>query len=388
MEETLYEIAAQIEDAGTTALHKASKNNDLSLISQLLSEDESDFDVDSKDDCDRTPLHVASTYCRRDSHFCTIELLLKNGAKVDVQDMWGKTPLAYLVKKASVKTIKLLLDSKADVNLEDDEGETPLFPAVCREDMEIVRLLVDQGADVNQSTEDGKTPLHKACLRNNLEIIKYLLRSGAKIDALDYKGRTPLMRMISATAYSNKRLVFLLKYSNVNIINSRNRNIMSYDLDFSSSMWKIVVEHFAKIQALGLPLDSRILQTILSSEEYDEYFLECTQELTLAKSTRPSNSWITFFDLLTDNRRKLKNYAGNEDLLSDFDRSDYLKKFPIFGNSMQQNVAKGLKRRELFYEAAELLSDCLPVFNPTHLVIRDVLDQLLSTKDLSKLCDC
>lgn len=111
----------------------------------------------------------------------------------------------------------------------------------------------------------------------------------------------------------------------------------------------------------------------------------CTEELLLAKSSRLKNSWVTFFNLLVDNKRKLKNYAGNKDLVEDFRSSDCLKKFPIYGSTMQNNVEKGINRRGFFDESSNLFSHYLPVFSPNHLIVRDTLDCLI-TDDLSKFC--
>lgn len=53
---------------------------------------------------------------------------------------------------------------------------------------------------------------------------------------------------------------------------------------------------------------------------------------------------------------------------------------------MQKNMETGIRRRKLFDKSAVLLSDYVPIFNPTHIVIKDILDCILSKNDLSKLC--
>lgn len=58
----------------------------------------------------------------------------------------------------------------------------------------------------------------------------------------------------------------------------------------------------------------------------------------------------------------------------------------MYGAAMEENFKNGLKRREQFDKAAIKLSFCLPVFEGSWEIIRDVLDCILSKKDLSKLC--
>lgn len=48
---------------------------------------------------------------------------------------------------------------------------------------------------------------------------------------------------------------------------------------------------------------------------------------------------------------------------------------------MQERIFKKIQNRKIWDTAAVSLSDHLSVFNPTHLVVRDVLD-LLCTKEL------
>lgn len=115
------------------------------------------------------------------------------------------------------------------------------------------------------------------------------------------------------------------------------------------------------------------------------YFEKCTKELAVAKSIKLENCWVTFFHLLVDGRRKLKNYTGNQDLIRDFKQSNCRSKFPIYGSLMEKNIAIGLQIRKFFNDSAEILSELVLFFNPTHLVIKDMLD-CLQTKDLLKLC--
>lgn len=372
--------------ANKFALHKAAKDNHLTRIVELLSSGQ--VNVDAIHDYNyTTPLHWAANFNNCDSHFDTIEVLLKNEASVNAQDNDGRTPLDYSVKNSNFRSVQLLLNFKADVNIKNRHGETPLFEAVRGENMKIVQLLIGHGSHVDNIFDNGSTPLHIASQYNNKNIIKILLANGADISAQNFEGRTPVFEyMLYCHTQSTDTLMFLLKYSDVNFtFDSYGRCI----LDFSTVKeitWKTFLSHIAKLQALNIPVDPSFMEPISKNHKYNEYFKKCKQELEAAIITNIDSFWVTFFNLLVDSKRKLKNYAGNQVLISAVNKSDYLNKFPIYGPQVQEKVRKGLIRRELYDQSTKLLSDNIPILDPYHLIIRDTLD-LVSTKDLDKFCE-
>lgn len=164
----------------------------------------------------------------------------------------------------------------------------------------------------------------------------------------------------------------MVKYADVN---REDRNFLSFKLWFDN--WRMIIEHYAILQTLGVTLDESVLESIFGREVYGLYFLKLTAELELAKKTKIQNCWVNCFDLLVDSKRKLKNYAGNEDLVEGFKKIDCLRMFPEYAGALiKKRVNKGIRRREIFDESSIRLSDSLPIFNPNHLIVRDVLDCL------------
>lgn len=422
---TLLQSGADVnaqDNWGRTALHYSIKRNDFDAIKLLLN---SKADANLKDNrgdtvlmealrCKRsfevvklllnhgsevnsisswdssTPLHEA---CNPGGNFETVELLLKNGAGVNARGTWGKTALHYAVMSANEEVVRLLLDYKADVNAKDINGEIALFEASrFHQRIKVVQLLVDYGSDVNSvRMKDGLTVLHEACriYDKNIKVIKFLLEKGADANALDLKSHSPLMYIYSHVGKRlgeedyEEKLRFLLEYTDVNVGASRECHILN--CDENQLYWKIVVEHIAKLRALKLHVDPSILEFISCRREYRNYFRDCEIELLAAKAQKLKNSWLTFFDLLADDRKKLKNYTGNQDLMNDVGNICFWRIFPIYGEQMEKNVKKGILRRELFDKTSIKLSEYLPIFNPNHLIVRDILDCILGTKDLSKL---
>jgi ankyrin repeat protein len=84
-------------------------------------------DVNYRDVCDNTPLHKATNI----KFASAIELLIKNGANVNVQNDLGYTPLMNVIASGSwmfskdtrgKKSISLLIDAGADLNYRNYRG--------------------------------------------------------------------------------------------------------------------------------------------------------------------------------------------------------------------------------------------------------------------------
>ena len=86
----------------------------------------------------------------------------------------------------------LLIAEGANVNMVDSAGVTPLHFAADRGHKEIVHLLISKGADVNACTKSGSTPSHWAADRGYNDIMEILILNGANINAVARGDITPL----------------------------------------------------------------------------------------------------------------------------------------------------------------------------------------------------
>lgn len=88
-------------------------------------------------------LHIVA----HDRNYTWMSYLLGKGARPDLQDNQGMTPLAVAAQVGWVEGAQLLLARRASVNLANGRGETPLILAVHNRDISMVRLLMTNGAD-------------------------------------------------------------------------------------------------------------------------------------------------------------------------------------------------------------------------------------------------
>jgi len=148
----------------------------------------------------RTALHVAVSNQR----FDIASVLLKAGAKVDIEDLSGETILTYAIRNNQLGAVKALLKSKVDLNqqIKQYPGGTVLHFAVREYRTEIVQALLGAGADPNALDDQRQTPL---MIASYAPIFQALIKAGAKTDVKDKDGWTPLMHALADTYFGENR---------------------------------------------------------------------------------------------------------------------------------------------------------------------------------------
>lgn len=369
-------------------LHDFIKIGDAKEVAKLISQGVN-INMEEDDDVGLTPLHLASMR----GHKEILKLLLDAKADVNLSGEGGDLALAIA---SDVSTAKIIITAGGDVNFKNQYGYSVLHLAVKKNNLRIIKFLLAAGADPNSVTlYNYYTPLHIACSpllsinKCSKKIVKCLLENNANINALSLGNYTPLMTFLDHSFGSfeviplkpvdeklERFLRFLLKYFHVDSV--------TVGIFPRKKLYQIYFQYVAKLLELSVSVQSHY-HIIENRPNYGDYFKRCTNELSEAKGTKIYNSWVTYFNLLVDSKRKLKNYAGNKELIKNFKMNDCCEKFPIYGKLIKENVEKGIKRRISFDKSTVLLSDCLSIFNSTHLIIRDILD-LFGSKDLLNFC--
>jgi ankyrin repeat protein len=168
---------------GWTALHHAIRSP--KIVELLLN---NGAKVNVRDENGMTPLHAAAGY----GITYVMEQLLAKGADIEAADRVGRTPLYYAVYKGRPTNIDLLLQRGASVDTPDDDKQTPLHRAATGEYSLMIEPLVEYKADVNARDNAGRTPLHLAALYACRTTARWLIEAGADVNAKDDEGKTPL----------------------------------------------------------------------------------------------------------------------------------------------------------------------------------------------------
>lgn len=122
----------------------------------------------------------------------TVELLLYNGAHINLCAKNGTSPLYMACYDGYDSTVQLLLSKLAQIEVSVEDGTTPLHVA-CQNGHDItVQYLLNNGVQINLCANNGVGPLHLACENGHDSTVHLLLKNGAQIDLCDRNGASPL----------------------------------------------------------------------------------------------------------------------------------------------------------------------------------------------------
>jgi hypothetical protein len=148
------------------------------------------------------------------------------------------TPLIFSIIQNKSYLTELLIENGANVNLPDESGMTPLIKAVLLDKKSCFNTLLENGANENganlnlKDTKTGMTPLIASAQMNKPEYVSLLLEKGADINAQDVRGKTALMR--AAEYGSTECFDILLPNSDITITDSIGntvKNLISKDCE-------------------------------------------------------------------------------------------------------------------------------------------------------------
>ena len=119
-------------------------------------------------------------------------MALQAGADVNHKDVCSETALHLAARYGHHALAQGLLGAGADVNAKDRDSETALHKAARYGHRALAQGLLGAGADVNAKGSYSETALHKAARYGHRALAQVLLGAGADVNAKDVFGRTPL----------------------------------------------------------------------------------------------------------------------------------------------------------------------------------------------------
>ncbi len=223
----LIELGADLShqnDKGSTPLYWACRYGFDELVEVLIKEGHADIHQQRKLGL-FSPIVLTAAL----GYTNIVEILLRNGANVNLRVQNGYTPLHHAAENGNDDTIEVLLEHGAQINEETDFGDNALQLAAAAHEIDALGVLAANGADIENINKDGKsvwhyaidapdqellavvvkwykklkkmpqgklilcegkTPLHIAAMREDDEKLQCLLDLGAESDVLDEAGNT------------------------------------------------------------------------------------------------------------------------------------------------------------------------------------------------------
>uniref|UniRef100_A0A671ULL1 Ankyrin repeat domain 28 n=1 Tax=Sparus aurata TaxID=8175 RepID=A0A671ULL1_SPAAU len=219
----------QVNEKGFAPLHFTAASRHGALCLELLVCNGADVNIKSKDG--KTPLHMTAIHGR----FSRSQAIIENGAEIDCEDKNGNTPLHIAARYGHELLINTLITNRADttsctvcrmllilfysvagfdIDTPDDFGRTCLHAAAAGGELSSVCF--------------SRTPLHYAAANCNYQCLFALVGSGASVNDLDERGCTPL-HYAAASDTDGKCLEYLLRNdANPGIRDNQGYNAVHY----------------------------------------------------------------------------------------------------------------------------------------------------------------
>ena len=159
-------------------------------FSNLLEKNASKININHQDENGNTLLHLSGgkSFFRKS----LASYLIENGAKTDIINKNGETPLFKNIHLLTVKDLSFIQNTDSKImNFVYPNGETiftKLFQKTPFIDSKIIQGLIDNGANLNTPNKTGHTPLYYTVfhkVRFNPSIFFDLIEKGARFSKTD-----------------------------------------------------------------------------------------------------------------------------------------------------------------------------------------------------------
>lgn len=201
-------------------------------------------DVNCQDFYGKTPVHYMVSHKFEESEtpsaIQALEMLIAKGAELNARDLFGRTTMHCIMSPSLLNT---LVKNGADIEARDHEGNTPLQTILAYSatdfNPEIIQSLVAIGANMTVTTLGGETLLHTAAKSGCTESLLHLLRAGIHVDVTASGGRTPLQSALNNRCY--EAAAFLLgRGAGIEPLQQGSFNTEDRDRDYGATLMAFV----------------------------------------------------------------------------------------------------------------------------------------------------
>ncbi|XP_010285580.1 PREDICTED: ankyrin repeat domain-containing protein 6 isoform X1 [Phaethon lepturus] len=144
--------------------------------------------------------------------------LINKGAKVAVTKH-GRTALHLAAHKGHLHVVQVLLKAGCDLDIQDDGDQTALHRAAVVGNTDVIATLIQEGCALDRQDKDGNPALHEACWHGFSQSAKVLVKAGANVLAKNKAGNTPL-HLACQNSHSQSTRVLLLGGSRADLKNN------------------------------------------------------------------------------------------------------------------------------------------------------------------------
>ncbi len=223
-----------------------------------------------------------------EAHINNIRTLIDGGENVNLLTDNKWSALMEAVSKKDKNIIQLLLENGADINIITTHGDTGLMYLARDENdtSELIRLFIKSGADINKQNEFGHTPLFFAAEHGHKNNIQTLLELGANPKITENDGSTALMKAIFAER-PTEIIRILTKYIDMNQVNRQGATALCVaTANQQYETIKILVDNGADLNQYCDTVTPLILATNLDNLHIIKYLVEHGADVNFTDSEK------------------------------------------------------------------------------------------------------
>ncbi|XP_050001460.1 ankyrin repeat domain-containing protein 6 [Alexandromys fortis] len=210
--------------------------------------------------------------------------LINKGAKVAVTKH-GRTPLHLAANKGHLSVVQILLKAGCDLDLQDDGDQTALHRAAVVGNVEIITTLIREGCALDRQDKDGNTALHEAAWHGFSQSAKLLVKAGANVLARNKAGNTAL-HLACQNSRSQSTRVLLLGGSRADLKNNAGDTCLHVAARYNHlSIVKLLLSAFCSVHEKNQAGDTALhVAAALNHKKVVKILLEAGADTTIVNN--------------------------------------------------------------------------------------------------------